>query len=73
MKKGSYLRLAVSLLVVAAAVAGVFALYTEAEAGGGCRCPMIYAPVICDNGKIYPNQCVADCKHAKNCQPAGVL
>jgi len=33
------------------------------------RCPLIYAPVICDGGKIYPNQCVADQKHAKNCVP----
>jgi hypothetical protein len=32
-------------------------------------CPLIYAPVICDKGRIYPNQCVADQHHAKNCQP----
>ena len=37
------------------------------------RCPLIYAPVICDNGKTYPNQCVADQHHAKNCVPAGGL
>jgi hypothetical protein len=36
-------------------------------------CPKIYAPVICDNGKIYPNQCVADRHHAKNCIPTGDL
>ncbi|MCI0655609.1 MAG: hypothetical protein L0170_00880 [Acidobacteria bacterium] len=36
------------------------------------RCPLIYAPVICDNGKTYPNQCVADQHHAKNCVPAGI-
>lgn len=32
-------------------------------------CPLIYAPVICDGGKIYPNQCEADQHHAKNCVP----
>ena len=36
------------------------------------RCPLIYAPVICDHGKIYPNQCVADQHHAKNCVPYGL-
>ena len=33
------------------------------------RCPLIYAPVICDKGRIYPNQCVADSHHAQNCVP----
>jgi len=36
------------------------------------RCPLIYAPVICDHGKTYPNQCEADQHHAKNCQPLGL-
>jgi hypothetical protein len=36
------------------------------------KCPLIYAPVICDGGKIYPNQCVADQHHAKNCVPYGI-
>jgi hypothetical protein len=35
-------------------------------------CPAVYAPVICDHGKIYPNQCEADQHHAKNCVPYGV-
>ncbi len=34
-------------------------------------CPKIYAPVICDNGRIYPNQCEADRHHAQNCVPYG--
>ena len=36
------------------------------------RCPLIYAPVQCDHGKVYPNQCVADQHHAQNCVPLGV-
>ena len=37
------------------------------------RCPMIYAPVICDGGKIYSNLCIAEAHHAKNCVPYGAL
>ena len=37
----------------------------------GCICPKIYAPVVCDHGKTYPNQCVADCRNARNCVPTG--
>jgi len=36
------------------------------------RCPLIYAPVICDHGKTYPNLCYAEQHHAKNCVPAGL-
>ena len=43
-----------------------------AQDASSARCPLIYAPVICDGGKTYPNQCVADQHHAKNCVPAGL-
>lgn len=36
-----------------------------------CLCPLIWAPVICDNGRTYPNACEARCAHAKNCVPTG--
>ena len=49
---------------------GVSTLFSEAEAIG-CICPKIYAPVRCDHNKTYPNQCVADCRNAKNCVPTG--
>lgn len=45
---------------------------TPAEAAR-CICPQVYAPVVCDNGRTYPNQCIADCRHAQNCVPAGLL
>jgi len=51
-------------------VALMTATTTPAEAAR-CICPKIYAPVVCDNGKTYPNQCVANCRHAKNCVPTG--
>jgi hypothetical protein len=47
------------------------ALFSAPEASP-CRCPLIYAPVTCDHGQTYPNQCVADCHHAKNCVPSGI-
>lgn len=69
----SKLRLLGSLLVAAllvlAVVLGAMSLATEVQAR--CICPQIYAPVICDHGKTYPNQCVADCRNAKNCVPTG--
>ena len=45
-------------------------LATAVQAGPPV-CPEIYAPVICSNGKVYPNQCFADRAHAKNCVPYG--
>lgn len=60
---------ALALALILAVGVGVAASFTEAEAKGPCRCPKIYAPVECDNGKVFPNQCVADCRNAKNCVP----
>ena len=40
------------------------------RAGGGPKvCPKLWAPVICDDGKSYPNQCWADKKNATGCVP----
>ena len=65
-------RIALTAALVATAAIGTTALIVEAQAGP-CRCPLIYAPVICDHGKTYPNPCVADCHHAQNCVPTGEL
>ena len=56
-----------------AAVVGTFAWMSEVKAAPRCICPKVYAPVICDNGKTYPNLCVANCKHAENCVPVPIL
>ena len=66
----SAVKLLVAFAVVAAFAVGAFSLFTEAQAGG-CICPAIYAPVLCDNGRTYSNACVAACAHAKNCVPVG--
>jgi hypothetical protein len=59
------------VLACAAMVLGIFAIVSDAQAAGPCRCPLLYAPVKCDNGKTYPNLCVANCHNAKNCVPTG--
>lgn len=64
-------RIAVAGVLAGAIIGGSFALATPVRAAGGCKCPLIYAPVACDHGKTYPNQCVADCHNAKNCVPTG--
>lgn len=57
-------------LVVGAALAiGVTA--TVSHAAPRCICPMIYAPVQCDNGRTYSNQCFANCARATGCVPIG--
>jgi hypothetical protein len=33
-------------------------------------CPFIYAPVTCNNGVTYSNQCVADAASGGGCHPA---
>jgi hypothetical protein len=67
------LRLTLVLMFVVSVGIGLTVLFTDAEAKGPCRCPMIYAPVECDKGKVYANQCLADCKNAKNCVPIGAI
>lgn len=33
-------------------------------------CPLIFAPVTCNNGQTYGNQCFADADCARGCRPA---
>lgn len=67
------LRALTLLAVVSAVTMGVLALSTPADARGRCVCPQVYAPVECDNGRTYPNQCVADCRNATGCVPVGAV
>ncbi len=68
--RSALVKLLVATVVVAAVTIGAFSVFTEARAAG-CICPMIYAPVLCDNGRTYANGCLAACAHAKNCVPIG--
>lgn len=58
-------------IFLVAVLAGVAAMMTTPVEAGRCICPKVYAPVECDNGKVYPNQCVADCRNASGCVPTG--
>ena len=64
-----------SATIVIVAIVALFTLLpgkvVQAK-GGPPRCPKIYAPVICDGDKIFPNQCEADRRHATNCVPLGL-
>lgn len=64
-------RIAFAIALAVVVVGGVWSVFSEAHAGA-CRCPLIYAPVICDHDRTYSNQCLADCKNARNCVPAGI-
>ena len=67
--KGKILRLALMIVIICVTVP----LGTEVQAKGRCLCPQIYAPVECAHGKVYSNQCVADCRNAKDCVPLGAV
>jgi hypothetical protein len=65
-------KLVVGAAVAASFLAGTIALVSPAWAGP-CRCPLLWGPVKCSNGKTYPNMCEADCHHATGCVPTGDL
>jgi hypothetical protein len=57
---------------VVAALAGSVTLLatTSTPAMAKCGiCPLYCIPIHCDNGKVYCNQCLADCAHAGHCTP----
>jgi hypothetical protein len=60
-------------LLAAVLTAGAIATAPSVQAdpcnsGEPVACPQIYAPVICNNGVTYPNQCYADADCAKGCK-----
>ena len=61
-----------ALLLVAAGAVVAVATFAMAAGGGPKVCPKLWAPVICDGGKIFANQCEADRHHATNCVPYGI-
>ena len=68
MKRAGRTMAKLAVLALAAVAVGSISV----ALAGPPLCPLIYAPVICDGGKIYPNQCEADRHHAKNCVPYGL-
>ena len=70
--RSNRLRTAFVLSFFLAVVIGVIVLYSKAEAAPKCTCPLVYAPVLCDNG-TYPNLCVAKCHKGTNCVPIPII
>jgi hypothetical protein len=68
MKRASLFAVKVAVFAAAA----VTLVWVSSAPAGPPACPLIYAPVICDNGRVYPNQCVADRHHGRNCVPYGL-
>ena len=68
--KRVFSRVVLAVALVATAAVGATTLISEAVAGR-CFCPLLWAPVVCDNGKTYPNIYCARCKNATNCVPTG--
>jgi hypothetical protein len=53
---------------------GLSAMAPDAQATEqkvNAKCPLIWAPVKCSNGKTYTNQCFATAAHATGCYPIG--
>jgi hypothetical protein len=70
--KKNILRLFLLSLVVTGASAGV-SQADRCVPDPNAICPLIYAPVTCNNGVTYSNQCFANADCAKGCQPANAI
>ena len=58
-------------IVLGAATVLVGTLATSRVEAGSCKCPMIWDPVICSDGQVYSNACVARCSGAHGCTSTG--
>ena len=67
-------RLVLSIVVVTFLVLGTLVIFLPAPSvaeAGSCKCPTIWDPVICNDGKVYSNACMARCYGARGCTPYG--
>lgn len=73
--KESQVKKSISKLALAAALlTATFAVADKAETAQQCPregviCTQEYAPVICNDGQVYPNSCYAFVACAHGCQP----
>ena len=63
--------LGAGVIAISAATAVLMTPAPAQAAKFPCICPQVYAPVVCDGGAVYPNQCFANCAEASGCQPLG--
>ena len=69
MKNTTKIRLFLLSLVLTGAMSGV-SYADRCVPDPNAICPLIFAPVTCNNGVTYSNQCFADAACAKGCRPA---
>lgn len=73
MRRPTWTRRALFLMSIGSAVlyGGVAATGNPPHKIPGCECAPIDLPVICSNGRVYLNPCVASCAGATGCVPYG--
>ncbi|RMG47410.1 MAG: hypothetical protein D6718_03805 [Acidobacteria bacterium] len=75
MKRSNWIRALFAVVALAAIVVGAAATvnqtYAKPSKPSNCYCPMVWDPVVCSNGHVYSNLCVAHCWGATGCKPAG--
>lgn len=69
MKINTKIRLFLLGLVLTGGLSGV-AYADRCVPDPNAICPLIFAPVTCNDGVTYSNQCFADAACAKGCRPA---
>jgi len=62
----------VSAVAIGIGAMAAFATPTDAAPTSFCVCTDVYAPVICDGGATFTNQCWANCFGATGCVPGGL-
>jgi len=65
--------LMLSVFALAVTFLGTMAVTSTDAYAAPCRCPLVYSPVLCPNGKTYSNLCLAKCNHQTNCTPLPVF
>jgi hypothetical protein len=70
MKKTTWIRMFLLGLTLTGATMGGVAHADRCVPDPNVICPLIFAPVTCNNGVTYSNQCFATADCAKGCRPA---
>jgi len=69
MKRATWIRAFLLSLALTGAIGSV-AHADKCVPDPNAICPLIFAPVTCNNGMTYSNQCFADADCARGCHPA---
>ena len=70
MKRATWIRVALLGLTLTGALGATASYADKCVPDPNAICPFIFAPVTCNNGMTYSNQCFADADCARGCHPA---